>query len=137
MTTIDTSRHQRIRQLVMHRPEAMPAATVYLWERLAIELIAIIGEGGFQSIFSRSVLINSTIFPWLVSDHPWQQTDPLFTGLKASLEGQEPAEAGEASIGLLIVFIDILTELIGDSLATSILRTAWGDDALEPAAKEY
>lgn len=117
----------------MQRPEAMLDVTISLWERLASELISIIGEGGFQSLYSRSVHITRVTFPWIVPSHPWQRTDSRFEDLKISFERQdftEVSEASEASITLLITFIDILALLIGELLTTSILGSAWGDDAL-------
>ena len=125
-----------IRRAVMHRPEAIADVTINLWERVAAELISIIGEGGFQSLYSRSVHLASVTFPWLALKHPSQPTDSRFAGLKISLEGRDFTETSEASITLLTTFIDILALLIGEVLTTSILRSAWGDDALEIAAKE-
>ena len=120
----------------MQRPDAMVEVSVHLWERLAIELISIIGEGGFQSLYSRSIHLASATYPWLAPSRIPQQTKSRFEGLKISLEGQDPAKASEASITLLTTFVDILAVLIGELLTTSILRSAWGDDALDSAAKE-
>ena len=120
----------------MQRPEAILDVTVNLWDRLASELISIIGEGGFQSLYLRSVHLTNVTFPWLVLSHPSQQTDSRFAGLKMSLEGRDITEATGASITLMITFIDILALLIGDLLTTSILRSAWGDDALNIVVKE-
>ncbi|MDB5762081.1 MAG: hypothetical protein JWQ21_1076 [Herminiimonas sp.] len=125
-----------IRRAVTRRPEAILDVTVNLWERLASELISIIGEGGFQSLYSRSMHLTSATFPWLVLSHPWQRADSRFADLKISLEGRDFPEASEASITLLITFIDILALLIGEHLTTSMLRLAWGDDALDIAEKE-
>ena len=120
----------------MRRPEAVVGVTIDLWERLAAELIAIIGEGGFQSLYARSVHLASAIFPWMVLSHPWQQTDSRFADLKKSLEAREFEEASEASIALLTTFVDILALLIGEHLTTSILHSAWGDDVVDIAGKE-
>jgi hypothetical protein len=136
MVLPNTQRHQMIRRAVIQRPEAVLDVTLHLWERLASELISIIGEGGFQSLYSRSVHLTSATFPWMVSSHPWQRTDSRFPDLKISFEGRDFAEASEASITLLITFIDILAVLIGEFLTTSILRSAWGDDALNSAGEE-
>jgi hypothetical protein len=136
MATIDTQRHQAIRRAVTRRPEAVLDVTIVLWERLASELISIIGEGGFQSLYARSVLLASATFPWMVHTHPWQRTDSRFSDLKISFDGRDFTEISEASIALLITFIDILALLIGELLTTRILRSAWGDDALDMAGKE-
>lgn len=115
----------------------MVDSTISLWERLASELISIIGEGGFQSLYARSVHLARAAFPWIVPTHSGADADPRFADLRMSLEGRDFTEAGEASIALLITFIDILALLIGEHLTTSILRSAWGDDALDIAGKEF
>lgn len=120
----------------MQRPEALQETTVRLWERLAAELISIIGDGGFQSLYSRSVHLVSKTFPWMVQIHPWQRTDSRFEDLKIGFTGRDAAEAGEASIALLITFVDLLATLIGEHLTNSIVRAAWGDDALDIAVKD-
>ena len=120
----------------MRRPEAVVDVTIDLWGRLAADLIEIIGEGGFQSLYSRSAHLVSAIFPWMVLSHPWQQTDSGFADLKKSLEGREFEEISEASITLLITFVDILALLIGEHLTTSILHSAWDDDVMDIAGKE-
>ncbi|OGB23752.1 MAG: hypothetical protein A3I66_15935 [Burkholderiales bacterium RIFCSPLOWO2_02_FULL_57_36] len=107
-----------------------------MWERLASELVAIIGQGGFDSLYSRSLHLAVVTFPWLAAGYPSQQAGSRFAGLQTSLEGRDFTEASEASIALLITFIDILVTLIGESLTTSILRAAWGDDALDIAVKD-
>ena len=136
MTTIDPQRHQMIKGAVMQRPEAIADVSIYLWEQLAHELISIIGEGGFQSLFKRSLHLTSATFPWMKISTPLSQNGARFAGLKNCLEGQNSAEAGEASTALLITFIDILALLIGELLTSSILRLAWGDDALDTVVKE-
>jgi hypothetical protein len=125
-----------IRKAIMQRPEAVQDVTISLWELLASELVSIIGEGGFQSLYARSVHLTGARFPWLQLRHPLQASDSRFAGLKMSLEGRDSAEAAEASICLLTTFIDILALLIGELLTIRILRSAWGDDALDIAVKE-
>lgn len=129
MATDKAQRHQMVRRLVMQRPEALIEVTLHLWERLASELSIIIGEGGFQSLYARSLHVISVQFPWITETH-LQQTDSRFTDLIINLEAHEMKEASEASIALLTTFIDILTTLIGELLTTGLLQSAWGDDAL-------
>lgn len=120
----------------MQRPEAIVDVSIYLWERLAYELVSIIGEGGFQSLYKRSLHLASATFPWMDPNSSLPQNGSDFTGLKKCLAGQDATNAGEASIALLITFIDILALLIGELLTSSILRLAWGDDALDTVVKE-
>ncbi len=121
----------------MQRPQAIAGVSIRLWEMLAGELVSIIGEGGFQSLYKRSIHLNSEAFPWMVAAVPSQQADSRFAELKTCLDAQDATEAGEASTALLITFIDILALLIGELLTSSILRSAWGDDALDTVAKEF
>ncbi len=121
---------------VLRRPDAVVDVTIHLWERLATELIMIVGDGGFQSLYSRSLHLTGAAFPWMATAHPQQAADARFAGLRSSLEGQDAKKAGEASIALLATFIGILSALIGELLTTSILRAAWGDDVMNTAAKE-
>ncbi|MFZ6644810.1 hypothetical protein ACO0LO_03795 [Undibacterium sp. TJN25] len=136
MATNDDQRHRMIARAVTQRPDAVVDVTIHLWERLAAELILIIGDGGFESLYSRSLHLTSASFSWMANSPPAQASDSRFAGLRTCLEGQDATAAGEASVALLATFIDILSALIGESLTSSILRSAWGDDALNAAAKE-
>ena len=129
MATND-ERHQMIERNVMRRPEPAKADTIVLWERLAVELVAIIGHSGFDTLYARSIHVVRVEHPWLA-----EGSDPRFEKLRASLTGQEQAPAGAASIALLTTFTDTLIQLIGESLTTAILRSAWGQDTADTAAK--
>lgn len=120
----------------MQRPEAIAEVSIRLWERLARELVSIIGERGFQSLYSRSLHLAGATFPWLEINSSLQQNSSGFADLKKCLAGQDSTEASEASAALLIIFIDILALLIGELLTASILRLAWGDDVLDTVVKE-
>ncbi|MDO8654460.1 MAG: hypothetical protein Q7R66_19995 [Undibacterium sp.] len=136
MATLKEQRHQTIKNAILRRPEAVVDVSIHLWQRLAVELISIIGADGFDSLFARSAHLNGVAFPWLLLSHSSQQSHARFTGLKISLESRESNEAIVASTALLITFIDILALLIGELLTTRILRSAWGDDTLDIAVKE-
>lgn len=136
MTTIVPQRDQMIRRAVMQRPDAVVEVSIKLWEKLAHELVSIIGQGGFQSLYKRSLHLTSVTFPWMEINSSLQQNGSGFAELKECLEGQDATNASEASAALLITFINILALLIGELLTSSILRMAWGDDALDTVVKE-
>ncbi|MBP1202868.1 hypothetical protein JOD97_000882 [Duganella sp. 1411] len=119
-----------IERNVMRSPGTIRADVIVLWERLAVELSGIIGQGGFDTLYARSVHVARARHPWLD-----EGADPGFDKLGAGLEAQEPAAVGEASIALLIIFTDTLIQLIGAPLTTAILRSAWGRDTADTAAK--
>ncbi len=91
MATND-ERHRLIQRCVMRRPEAAAEDSVALWQRLAAELGAIIGEGAFQALFARSVHMARASYPWLADG-----ANDAFAALRASL-GLHPAQTGAASI---------------------------------------
>ncbi len=142
METTQLQWHQIIRELVLDRPDAIVATSVRLWQRLAEELVSIIGEGGFQSLYSRSLHLLLARFAWLpvppasVSMLATPQPESRFVALAQCLSSRTHQDAAEGSIALFCTFIDTLALLIGEHMTTRILRSAWGDAALDLAVKE-
>lgn len=135
MATEAQQRHSMIAQAVRRLPDAHADASILLWQSLAAELRAIIGERGFESLYARSLYRAGAAYPWL-EPHPPQASDEAFELLAARLHGREPADAHAASAALLTIFTDTLILLIGDLLTNTILRTAWGDDIVDGAGTE-
>jgi hypothetical protein len=137
MQTSDLLRHQKIKNLIPQETEKVADAAISLWEQIAIQIISIVGEGGFNSLYTRSIYLTQSIFPWLAAVPLSPQTDCRFAELKMSLEGQTPAQVRAANSLLLITFTDILASLIGEELTSSILRSAWGNNASDKAGMEF
>ena len=137
METSNLLRHQITKSLMSRHAESVADAAIDLWQRMASEIISIVGEGGFNSLYARSVFLSQSSFPWLAAISPSPQTDHRFAALRITLEGQTPAQASAANSLLLITFTDILATLIGEELTTNILSLAWGDDASNSPAKEF
>jgi len=138
METSDLPRHQIINSLMAQHTEKVADASINLWEQMATQIIAIVGEGGFNSLYARSVFLTRSTYPWIATGALPPQADQRFSGLKMSLEEQTPEQASEANRLLLITFTDILASLIGEELTTSILRSAWGSEKLLPGhPKEF
>lgn len=129
-------RHVLIRKTVYNRPHPVAQSSVQLWESLAEELVSIIGEGGFQSLYIRSIHLNSKAFPWMAIEHSSLQMASRFANLKKCFEGQPEKNICDANCALLITFIDILALLIGELLTARILHSAWGDDASTSSIQE-
>lgn len=136
METSDLLRHQIINSLMAQHTEKVADAAINLWEQTANQILAIVGEVGFDSLYARSVFHTRITFPWLAAGALPPQSDQRFAGLKMSLEKQTPAQASEANRLLLINFTDILSSLIGEQLTTHILRSAWGIDASDKAGDD-
>lgn len=136
MDTNDLLRHQIVKSLPLLQTEKISDAAVSVWEQMAVQIISIVGEGGFSSLYSRSLVLTQSTFFWLEFDPHSTQIEHRFAELKMCLEKQTPAHAREANLMLLITFTDILASLIGEQLTTSILRLAWDYDAVDSAGKE-
>jgi len=130
MESRDLLRHQIIESLITHRTEKVADAAMNVWEKLATEIISVVGEEGFNSLYARSLFLTQSSFPWLAARSVSPQSDHRFAELKIHLAEQTPVQARVANILLLITFTDILTALIGEALTTSILRSAWGSEEL-------
>lgn len=137
MPTNDTLQRLIASRLTPVCPEEVVERAVQLWLSLASELIPIIGEAGFAIIYTRSLRLNQSVFPWLPVGSVKKQADSLFTSLATSLKERTHAETGEACQALLLTFTDMLVVLIGEPITTSILRAAWGDDTPETTSKDY
>lgn len=122
-------RQQLIRNAVNHRPNPVARSSVQLWEQLANELVSIVGEGGFQSLYARTILLNSKHFPWIVEENATSLPSQRFASLERCFAKQTEKVIYEANSALLITFIDILALLIGELLTSRILDSAWGGDA--------
>lgn len=137
MENSDLLRHMLIKRLMAQHTEKVADAAVDLWEQMATQIISIVGEAGFNSLYARSVFLTQTSFPWLAASSSLSQPDHRFAELKMSLKAKTAAQVSEANTLLLITFTDILATLIGEQLTTSILRSAWGNDTPDRADKEF
>ena len=137
METRELLRQQLVKRLMAQPSEEEVADTaIDLWEQMAAQIISIIGEGGFDSLYRRSVFLTQSTYPWLAVVLPQSKTDQRFKDLQISFEGQAPEQAKAANSLLLITFTDILASLIGEQLTIRLLRSAWGEDPSEKPGKE-
>lgn len=137
MDSSHSLRQQLIRNLKTQHADNVVDAELELWELMAIQIISIVGEAGFNSLYARSVFLTQATFPWLALGSKSSQTGLRFAELKRCLEGQAPAQASAANRLLLITFTDILASLVGEQLTTRILRAAWPNDDSDMADKEF
>ena len=138
METSVALRHKIIENLMAPHTEKVADTAIILWAQLATQIISIIGEGGFNSLYARSVFLAQPTFPWLaVNTPPFPPIDHRFAILERSFEGRTPEQVSAANNLLLITFTDILDTLIGEQLTTRILNSAWGAHTSEKANKEF
>lgn len=137
METSDLQRHQTIKRLTTQPTDKVADAAIFLWEQMAIQIIAIVGDGGFNSLYARSLFLTQPRHPWLADQAQPVLTGPRFEELINSFEGKTPAQIREANALLLLTFTDILVSLIGEQLTTRILNSAWSDIAQDGITKEF
>lgn len=127
--------HELIERLTNLHSEKDSDAAIDLWRKLAAQVIMIIGETGFNSLYERSLFLTRPAFPWIEPNLPSPKTHHGVANLKLCFEKQARSQAREANRTLLINFTNILASLIGVQLTCSILRSAWSDDASDRASK--
>jgi hypothetical protein len=138
METSELLRQQLVKRRMSQPTEEEVAVTaIDLWEKISTQIISIIGEGGFDSLYMRSVCLTQSTYPWLAAVSLPPQADHRFEKLKISFEGQTPEQAKAANSLLLITFTDILASLIGEQLTIRLLRSALGEDPSERPGKEF
>lgn len=137
MEPSESLRHQMIKGLVAQHIENVAEVAIRPWEQMAAQIVLIVGEDGFNSLYARSVHLVQATFPWLAAKPQSPQPDRRFAELKTSLAGQAPAQAREANSLLLLTFTGILAALIGEPLTARILQSAWGNDASHGTSKEF
>ena len=137
METSDLQRHQTIKRLTTQPTDKVADAAIFLWEQMAIHIIAIVGDGGFNALYARSLFLTKPHHPWLTGRAQAVQTGSWLEELKNDFEGKTPAQIREANALLLKTFTDILVSLIGEPLTTRILNSAWSDIAQDGITKEF
>jgi hypothetical protein len=102
---------------------AVAEAAISTWHKVAARIVPVIGVGGSDVLFNRSLHLTCMAFPWLtiVGDH--RDSIALLANLKERLAGSETDAATEASYNLLVTFTELLTSLIGESLSERLLGT--------------
>lgn len=129
-------RHQTIESLTSHHVDMTVERAIVLLDQVATQIILLVGQAGFESLYARSLYVIHSQFPWLDIDNPIAQADHRFVNLQASLQAQPLWIAIEANRVLLVTLTDILASLIGEPLTTSIMDLAWGSNALMKSGKE-
>lgn len=65
MESVVVLRQQIIASLMAEQPDNIAGDAMDLWEKLADEIISIVGEAGFDSLYERSLHLAQPTFPWL------------------------------------------------------------------------
>ena len=123
--------HEAIQRTLAHHAGDAPDAsafaesTICTWKKAAAQLIPVIGRGGVDVLFNRSLHLTCTAFPWLTILGDKRDNSALLASIKERLAAREMDDAVKASCTLLITFIELLKTLIGESLAERLLSSIW------------
>ena len=112
--------------------KAVADATVFVWERIALQLAPVIGDVGIRALYARSLHLARAQFPWLSQTEKTIQTDYPFASLNPSLAARDASDAIVAAAGMFVTFTTVLITLIGASLTSRLLApvlTARGSNA--------
>jgi hypothetical protein len=137
MDRCDILRHRLIKTLIAKNNEKMADSVIHLWVLVATEIISIIGEKGFKSLYVRSIILNAPNFSCLTTYNPKSEIINQFNELKLCFEKLTTNQIIDVNNQLLITLTDILASLIGEPLTTNILCSAWGDAASDIVTKEF
>lgn len=126
------SKHRgRVREMFAKAETSVAQTNLLLWQSLAMELVSIVGDAGFQSLYQRclhriqgqhsSLLIDSLVLP----SHPPANTDDQFQHMYQQFQLYSEQDALILSLSLFDCFIELLSSLIGEELCNVILLSAW------------
>lgn len=115
----------QIKRVIQQHTDGFAVDPIASWEQIATKIISIIGEGGFNSLYTRSLFLAKASFPWLNSGLYTPNTLDPFIALREAYAVQAPEQVKQANLLLLITFTGVLISLIGEQLTLSILRSAW------------
>ncbi len=111
-------------------PPTPIAIAMRAWEHMQSRLVPALGKDGFCILFARSLHLTRRDFPWLGSVP--QSTGRQVEDLQASLEAETTSKALEGNAALLATFTGLLHALIGEALASRLLKPAEPGSAAGP-----
>jgi hypothetical protein len=88
-------------------------------------LQAIIGPAGVAALYSRSLHVAGSAYPWLTETVGPIPTREDLPALRSVIAQQNSAEAAAGGLLLLQTFNDLLINLIGRSLTDQLLGPIW------------
>jgi hypothetical protein len=141
MSTTDTCAHgEAIRRSIARRAgphadaRATALATRAIWRRVEAQLEPVIGARGVDALLGRALHLTGKAHPWLAAAGVRGSSDASLDHVQHRLAAQRVELAGAAAQALLTAFADLLTTLVGDSLASRLLDPAW--DAPQPDSRQ-
>jgi hypothetical protein len=98
------------------------AAAVRVHDKLAAQLVPLLGAAGVQALFARSAKLAGAERALLAD---LADGIDATTRLRAILQALEPAAARDAAAALFGTLLDLIVTFIGERLTVQALRGAW------------
>lgn len=113
-------------QMAGDSPSEAGSAAVRVWHILFRTLGPLLGPLSADLVFARSLAAQETAFPWLPRIAP-SAAETAFREFERSLADRSPDEITAVNRALLSTYTTILSDLIGEGLATRFLGGAFPD----------
>lgn len=111
-------------------------ASVAIWRAIDGALSPVVGRRGSAALYQRSLHLARTDYPWLAAAYESAAEPGDFAALHCALAQQTAGQAAAAHDSMLQTFVDLLADLIGQSLAQRLLQPAWVLSSGGPAAQD-
>jgi hypothetical protein len=112
------------------------ATATRLYEKLARHVAPVVGEAGFEALFSRSVKITKSTFVYLRELRTTGSAHEVLRQFFEHLEKQEPALVAAVTEALMATLVTTLCTFIGEGLTWQLLRNAWPDLPNQPSSEK-
>ncbi len=111
-------------------------ASVAIWRAIDGALSPVVGQRGSAALYQRSLHLTRADYPWLAAAYESAADPGDFAALHSALAQQTAGQAAAAHDGMVQNFIDLLADLIGESLTQRLLQPARGPSSGGPAAQD-
>jgi hypothetical protein len=132
--------HQAARRLMTSEigsrdtSDDVASAAISVYETFSKHLASFVGEDGSHALFRRSVKLTAARFPCLADVRGAAGVDAsLVKAVGGCLRSQTPDRAREASLALLIAYLDLLATFIGERLTLRLLQEGWPNVQTSPS----
>lgn len=113
----------------------LASATIGRCETLLKILSPLLGNVGSRALFRRNLKLTERTFSHYRETQS-ADDDPVLSAVDAYLRRQELEIAREASVALLLTFVELLATFIGERLTWQLLQEAWPDILTVPSKEK-